>query len=65
MILWDDRFAGQVFNAKTIYNCNCCGCTFEENEAELKDDEITCPECGCRYDEDNEYIEKNNVFLPE
>lgn len=59
----DDSSVDHLFQVRVVYYCNCCGCLFGEDEAEIKDDEICCPECGCRYDEDNEYIEKYDVYF--
>lgn len=47
---------------KTVYYCNCCGCTFHSAISENDDNEIRCPECGCIYDSKNGYIEKSVVY---
>ncbi len=44
---------------KTVYYCNCCGCTFEADSGKSN---IICPECGCYYDQDNGYIEKFIIY---
>ena len=41
---------------ETMYYCNCCGCTFQE-ECEKREN-VLCPVCGCMYDEELDYIER-------
>ena len=47
---------------KTIYYCNCCGCSFRSAISDSDSDDIRCPECGCIYDADNGFVEKSVVY---
>lgn len=58
-----DSSADPLFQVDSVYYCNCCGCSFREEEAKIIDGDVRCPECGCRYDEDNEFVEKNDLYL--
>lgn len=46
---------------KTIYYCNCCGCTFQSALSDNDSNEIRCPECDCLFDPENGFIEKSVV----
>lgn len=47
---------------KTVYYCNCCGCTFQSAISDSDTAEIRCPECGCIFDPENGFIEKSIIY---
>lgn len=53
---------GGVLFPRTVYYCNCCGCTFQSALSENELENIHCPECGCIFDGENEYIEKSIFY---
>lgn len=45
-----------------VYDCNCCGCSFQSATSDADAQELRCPECGCIFDAENGFIEKSIVY---